>query len=207
MDAVIWSSRVYRLLVRAYPAGFRAKYGDEMVWCFEDLCTAALRKNGVWGLVKLWLRVLPDWLVTLVNTYRQSQGDMMNTTQFNHQFTSTLALFTRALRGGYNVKQAFELIVQHAPEPTKSTFQRMLDEVNGGKNWLEAFTQVSSSISSPYFTHVTAEMKQQLAEGGNLADRIDAVNRDIFKEVGDTGWAKLVDLGDGYDVQAQYPLN
>lgn len=202
-NAVIWSGRLYRMMVRAYPGAFQQGYADEMVWCFEDMCAAALKKEGTSGLIWLWLRVLPDWILTLIKEHLHG-ADQMDTTQFNNQFTSTLALFTRALRSGYNVKQAFELIAEHAPEPTKSTFQRMLAQMEGGANWLEAFTQVSNTISSPYFTHVIAEMKQQLAEGGNLADRIDSVNRDIFKEVGDTGWAKTVDLGD--DVQQNYPL-
>ena len=49
-------------------------------------------------------------------------------------------------------------------------------------------------------------LRTQMAEGGNLAERLDEVNREIYAELGDTGWAKTVDLDDGYNVEEHYPL-
>ena len=34
-----WSSKVYRMLVNAYPKHFLADYADELVWCFEKIIT------------------------------------------------------------------------------------------------------------------------------------------------------------------------
>lgn len=47
--------RIYRLLVRAYPPEFRAKYGQEMVLVFRDQC----REGDVRSL-RFWARVLWD---------------------------------------------------------------------------------------------------------------------------------------------------
>lgn len=135
----------------------------------------------------------------------------MDHNQFNSQLTSTLALFSRALRDGYNVRQAIEIIVEHAPSPTQGVFQHLLDDVQSGTAWLEAFERISGDMKSSHFDQAMMVLRQQMAQGGNLADRLDEVNREIFQDLGDTGWAKAVDLEDGYDVDVDvdehYPLN
>jgi putative ABC transport system permease protein len=51
--------RVYRLLLRAYPVGFRRAFGDDMVQLFEDKRRDARRRGrtAVWA---LWVRTLRD---------------------------------------------------------------------------------------------------------------------------------------------------
>lgn len=205
-----WSSRVYGLLLKLYPKGFREDYAQEMLWCFEDMAFEAARKYGRWGMLRLWLRVLPDTCLTVVKEHLVNQGHQgaknMDTLQFNKQYTSTLALFSRALRAGYNVKQAFGLIAEHAPEPTKSAFMGILAKLEEGKNWIEAFEEISKEKQSPYLDKTMAIFKQQIEEGGNLAERLDNYNREIFQELGDEAWAKQVDLEDGYNVDEHYPI-
>jgi len=46
------AERVYRLLLRAYPPEFRAKYAHEMVLCFRDQCREGdVRSVGFWARV------------------------------------------------------------------------------------------------------------------------------------------------------------
>lgn len=205
-----WSSRIYGLVLYLYPQRFRDDYAQEMLWCFEDMAAAAVKQYGGWGMTRLWLRVLPDACLTAVKEHLINFGHQgaknMDTLQFNKQYTSTLALFSRALRAGYNVKQAFELIAEHAPEPTKSAFMKLLAKLEAGKNWLEAFDEVSKEQQSPYLDKTLAIFKQQIEEGGNLADRLDNYNREIFTELGDEAWAKQVELEDGYSVDEHYPI-
>ena len=54
------SVRIYELLVKAYPASFRRRYGDEMTRVFRELATDALRQRGAFGLMTAWFRVLGD---------------------------------------------------------------------------------------------------------------------------------------------------
>jgi hypothetical protein len=202
-----WSSRVYGLLLRLYPKSFREDYAQEMLWCFEDMAFDAVKKYGGWGMPRLWLRVLPDCCFTLVKEHLENLGYQgAKNMSFNNQLTSTLALFSRALRAGYNVKQCFEIIVEHAPEPTKSRFKAMLEQVEAGKTWLEAIEIAYENTNSPYGQRLLAIFKQQLEEGGNLADKLDSYNREIFPELGDEAWAKMVDLKDGYNVEEHYPI-
>ena len=58
------SERIYSWLVRFYPAPFRAEFGNSMKQVFRDQCLAAVERKGTWGLLALWLRVLPDFVWT-----------------------------------------------------------------------------------------------------------------------------------------------
>ncbi|HJR43312.1 MAG TPA: ABC transporter permease [Gemmatimonadaceae bacterium] len=54
---------LYRALLRAYPASFRAEYGEDMTWVF-----ARRRKEarGVFGLIALWTDALRDVFTTAI---------------------------------------------------------------------------------------------------------------------------------------------
>ena len=56
--------RIYRMLIRAYPASFRREYGAEMTEVFRGLALEAWQECGVIGLVLLWLRIVPDFLLS-----------------------------------------------------------------------------------------------------------------------------------------------
>jgi hypothetical protein len=59
----IWSARLYRALLLAYPASFRRAYGDEMARAFRDLCRDAWRTGGAGGVLALWPGALRDLLL------------------------------------------------------------------------------------------------------------------------------------------------
>ena len=54
------SEKIYRRLLWLYPAGHRRDYGEAMAQLFRDQCRDAWQAGRGVGLVKLWLRVLPD---------------------------------------------------------------------------------------------------------------------------------------------------
>ena len=58
--AVAVSEKVFRRLLAAYPQAHREEYGAAMAQLFRDQCRDAWSESRGWGLVKLWLRVLPD---------------------------------------------------------------------------------------------------------------------------------------------------
>jgi lipopolysaccharide/colanic/teichoic acid biosynthesis glycosyltransferase len=70
------SARVYRLLLAAYPAGFRRAYGPQMTQVFRDCCRDAYRQGGILGLAGLWLRTLGDLGMTAAQEHLQ-KGDRM----------------------------------------------------------------------------------------------------------------------------------
>ena len=57
------SPALYRLLLVAYPRGFRHAYGPAMVQVFRDCCRSAARR-GLAGLAGVWTVALPDLLAS-----------------------------------------------------------------------------------------------------------------------------------------------
>ena len=60
------SQQVYGWLLRAYPPAHRAEYGPAMAQLFRDQGRDAWNESQGWGMVKLWLRVLPDLVSTSI---------------------------------------------------------------------------------------------------------------------------------------------
>ena len=57
-------ARAYAGLLRAYPAPFRAEFGDEMALVFSDCCRAAWRSGGHLGVWRLMGRTVVDMLAS-----------------------------------------------------------------------------------------------------------------------------------------------
>ncbi len=76
------SVRIYRLLVKAYPASFRKQYEDEMTRVFAELAAETFRRQGAVGLTATWFRVLGDLIATASQehlTQLQRRPDMKAT--------------------------------------------------------------------------------------------------------------------------------
>jgi capsular polysaccharide biosynthesis protein len=67
--AVIFSERVFKRLLTAYPRRHRREYGPAMAQLFRDQCREAWQKTRWLGLASLWVRVLPDLVKTSVSEH------------------------------------------------------------------------------------------------------------------------------------------
>jgi len=54
------SVRIYKILIKAYPASFRREYENEMTLVFREHIAAVLQKRGTVGLTTAWFRLLGD---------------------------------------------------------------------------------------------------------------------------------------------------
>ena len=70
------SFQVYRLLLRLYPAAFRAAYGAEMALVFRDCCRRALASGSFVAWLELWGRTLSDTLITALEEHSHIGGNM-----------------------------------------------------------------------------------------------------------------------------------
>lgn len=52
--------KIYRRLLRLYPKPYRRDFGEPMAQLFRDQCRDAWQSGRYGGLLKLWLRTLPD---------------------------------------------------------------------------------------------------------------------------------------------------
>lgn len=59
-------SRLYRVLLHLYPAGFYREYGVEMAQVFDDECARILRESGFFGLFGWCLHALGDLSFTVI---------------------------------------------------------------------------------------------------------------------------------------------
>jgi hypothetical protein len=58
---LVLSDRTYRVLLAAYPAEFRQRYGHEMAQVFRTCCRVSYDASGVRGVLRVWLLTLGDW--------------------------------------------------------------------------------------------------------------------------------------------------
>lgn len=75
---LLFSERVYRALLIAYPEEFRRDYGRHMVQVFRDVCRDAYGQGGSWGLT-VWVAVaVLDLLQTALVERRKVKLTMSN---------------------------------------------------------------------------------------------------------------------------------
>jgi hypothetical protein len=76
LPLVIFSVRVYQILLLAYPAKFQQEYGSQMVQVFQDCCLRALRRGGTNGMLKLWAITLLDLIQSVISEHAQKEFEM-----------------------------------------------------------------------------------------------------------------------------------
>ena len=74
--SVVFSVRVYQLLLNAYPTKFQQEYGLQMAQVFQDCCLRALRQGGTNGMVRLWTITLFDIVQSVVSEHAHKEIEM-----------------------------------------------------------------------------------------------------------------------------------
>ena len=62
--SIIWSTRLFRMLLVLYPRPFRRDYGREMTLVFRDTCRQTFHRQGAAGFLELWLTTVLDLFST-----------------------------------------------------------------------------------------------------------------------------------------------
>ncbi|MCB9449876.1 MAG: type II secretion system F family protein [Anaerolineaceae bacterium] len=194
-----FSVQVYRMMLQAYPKGFRDLYQDDMLLDFRD----ALSERQGWGVVGFWVNTMLDLMTSAANerlrniSYRSRAIPMTDTTLFNNQLASTLDFWSRLLRGGYSVKQILELAAKHAPEPTAGLIRETLAEAEESGSLIGAIARMPERLDSPYLQQVVQLIMHQREIDGNLADMLDDLNNGMRPEISGDDWAGDYDYNDG----------
>lgn len=151
------SQIVYRRLLLAYPKPHRAAYGAAMAQLFRDQCRDAWNEAQGWGLIKLWLRVLPDLVSTSIREQlaalneRKTMNDKL--ASLTRDRTTPTAIFIRVFAAVFLIT----LIVATAitfilPESYASTARIKVES--------EAPPADGQFHSDPYFIQTTFEIIQ-----------------------------------------------
>jgi tight adherence protein B len=107
----------------------------------------------------------------------------MNTTiaAFDKQIPLLVRTLEVALRSGYNVKQAFEILAQDMPAPAGLEAQWVLDEWNRNIHFTQIFEQWLVRTPSRDLDLVLATIAVQLEVEGNLANMLQLLGQIMEK--------------------------
>jgi tight adherence protein B len=89
---------------------------------------------------------------------------------FAAQFPEALDSMTRALKAGYPLSSAVELLALEQPEPLSSEMRRTREEWNLGVGWDQALDNLADRIPVPEVRLFVAAVKLQNRVGGRLND-------------------------------------
>lgn len=89
---------------------------------------------------------------------------------FSSQFPEALDSLTRALKSGYPLSSAVELLALEQPEPLASEMRRTREEWNLGVGWDSALDNLGERIPLPEVYMFVAAVKLQNKVGGRLND-------------------------------------
>jgi len=102
---------------------------------------------------------------------------------FETQLPDTLGLWVNALRSGYSVLQAMEAISRDAPEPTKTEFRRVVQEVQLGIDMEDALQHMLERVESEDLDLVVTAVNIQREVGGNLSEILEVISATIRERV------------------------
>jgi tight adherence protein B len=102
---------------------------------------------------------------------------------FETQLPDTLGLWVNALRSGYSVLQAMEAISRDAPEPTKTEFKRVVQEVQLGIDMSDALAHMLDRVESDDLDLVITAVNIQREVGGNLSEILEVIAGTIRERI------------------------
>ncbi len=103
--------------------------------------------------------------------------------EFEKQLPDTLGLWVNALRSGYSVLQAMEAVAKDSPEPTKTEFRRIVQEVQLGIDMSDALDHMLERVESADLDLVFTAVNIQREVGGNLAEILEVISGTIRERI------------------------
>lgn len=82
-----------------------------------------------------------------------------------------------ALRGGYNLVQAFGIVERDMDAPMRDEAARLVHDLRGGTAFMEACAKWVTRAGSSDLDLVVACLKVQMDVGGNLADKLNLLGQ------------------------------
>lgn len=102
---------------------------------------------------------------------------------FEDQLEDVLTLLTGALRAGYSLLHALNLVVDEISPPASEEFRRVIREVGLGLSLTEALENLVERVDSKDLELMVAAIAIQQEVGGNLAAILDTISETIRERV------------------------
>lgn len=103
--------------------------------------------------------------------------------RFNSQLADVIAIMSGALRSGFSLLQAMELVAREGPDPTAKEFERVVREVGLGLSPEEALSNLVERMSSEDLELLVTAINVQREVGGNLVEVLDTIANTIRERV------------------------
>jgi len=151
------SELIYGRLLLAYPRAHRAAYGAAMTQLFRDQCRDAWKEARHWGLLLLWLRVLPDLASTSIMERLAALNERKNMIQklasLSPVGASPKIVFATVFAGVFVLIFFTSVVVTFlVPESYASTARLRVENSRG-----------NPATYDPYFIQTTLEIIQSQA--------------------------------------------
>jgi tight adherence protein B len=139
----------------------------------------ALQAIAGWYLLALVL-ILAGWFAPAIWVTSQKNRRLR---AFNAQLADTIGLLSSALRSGYSLLQAMELVAREGPSPVSGEFERVVREVGLGLSPEEALANLVRRMQSDDLELLVTAINVQREVGGNLAEVLDTIANTIRERV------------------------
>jgi tight adherence protein B len=110
--------------------------------------------------------------------YLKSKGTKRRQT-IADQLPDVLTLLVGALRAGYGLSQALNVVADQAPQPSRDEYVRALQAVELGVPLQQAMTDMADRIDSDDVDLFVSVVNIQFELGGNLAQTLDTIGETI----------------------------
>ena len=118
--------------------------------------------------------------------------------QFNSQLSDIISLMSGALRSGYALLQAMELVAREGPQPISGEFDRVVREVGLGLSPEEALSNLVERMQSEDLELLVTAINVQREVGGNLVEVMETIANTIRECVKLIGEIKVLTAQQAY---------
>lgn len=143
------------------------------------LIGAFVMSDPIKGLMLTTIGIVP-WMLLRRTAKRRMAA-------FEQQLPDALALMTRAMRAGHSLGFGLRMVGEELPDPIGTEFTRIADEVQMGKDLLDALANLSHRVDVADLPFFVTSIGIQRETGGNLTeilDKLGHVIRERFKLYG-----------------------
>ncbi|MHB1132081.1 MAG: type II secretion system F family protein [Chloroflexota bacterium] len=147
-----------------------------MIMTVTALLVAVISGNAIGAALSGFISLLgPRFYVS----FRQQR----RLTAFNQQLADTCGMLTNAMRSGYSLLQAMEMVSREGPSPTAEEFQRVVREIGLGLSPEQALANLVRRVNSDDLDLMVTAINVQHEVGGNLAQILESIAHTIRERV------------------------
>ncbi len=104
-------------------------------------------------------------------------------TAFERQLVDVLVLITGAVRAGYSLQQALDVVVREMRAPASEEFKRVIYEISLGLPLNQALDNLHERMENEDLYLLVTAININYQVGGNLANMLDAVTKTIRERI------------------------